>query len=74
MKIAVFIVSYYTPPRLPWPRDGCMLRPSAAQYSADLWTGALLCIICGVVGIVALVAKKGKGLKAVKTETASKAA
>ena len=76
VKIAVFIVSYYTAASLAVaPATGLYaFAPSAAQYSADLWTGALLCIICGVVGIVALVAKKGKGSKAVKTETASKAA
>ena len=76
VKIAVFIVSYYTAASLAVaPATGLYaFAPLAAQYSADLWTGALLCIICGVVGIVALVAKKGEGSKAVKTETASKAA
>lgn len=76
MKIAVFIVSYYTAASLAVaPATGLYaFAPSAVQYSADLWTGALLCIICGVVGIVALVIKKGKGAKAAEAETASDAA
>lgn len=47
VKIAVFIVSYYTAASLAVaPATGLYaFAPSAAQYSADLWTGALLCII-----------------------------
>ena len=77
VKIAVFIVSYFTAASLAVaPATGLYaFAPSAAQYSADLWTGALLCIACGIVGIVALVVKKGKGASAAsKSDAAEQAA
>ena len=77
VKIAVFIVSYFTAASLAVaPATGLYaFAPSAAQYSADLWTGALLCIACGIVGIVALVVKKGKGASsASKSDAAEQAA
>ena len=76
MKIAVFVVSYFTAASLAVaPATGLYaFAPSAAQYSADLWTGALLCIACGIIGIVALVVKKGKGTKAAEAGTATDAA
>ena len=63
VKIAVFISSYYTAASLALaPSLGLyQFAPSAAQYSADMWMGAILCIVCGVVGIVGIVLKKGKG-------------
>ena len=63
VKIAVFISSYYTAASLALaPSLGLyQFAPSAAQYSADMWMGAILCIVCGIVGIVGLVLKKGKG-------------
>lgn len=77
VKIAVFIVSYFTAASLAVaPATGLYaFAPFAAQYSADLWTGALLCIACGIVGIVALVVKKGKGASsASKSDAAEQAA
>ena len=77
VKIAVFIVSYFTAASLAVaPATGLYaFAPSAAQYSADLWTGALLCIACGIVGIAALVVKKGKGASsASKSDAADQAA
>ncbi len=63
VKIAVFVSSYYTAASLALaPNLGLyQFAPSAAQYSADMWMGAILCIVCGIVGIVGLVLKKGKG-------------
>lgn len=63
VKIAVFISSYYTAASLALaPSLGLyQFAPSAAQYSADMWMGAILCIVCGIVGIVGIVLKKGKG-------------
>lgn len=75
VKIAVFVSSYFTAASLSLaPSLGLyQFAPNAAQYSADMWTGAILCIVCGIVGLVGLALKKGKG-KTNAAETTTDAA